>query len=318
MPSASRIRCHDGRDVRTEKIGRSKILELISAHFDLRPARSATICACTARSTRRRRLRALRSRGRGLHLERTDKADELRPRPGSDPTADPVRIGRALSPRPEPARATYAEKPMAHQYIYTTHKLSRRHPPDKETSRTSRCLPSGAKIGVLATTAPGRRPCCGSWPGRHRVRRRGQLAPNATVGLLEQEPELDPARTCAATSRGSRRGAGAARSLQRAVDELLRGDRGRVPRVQEQIDAVDGWNLDTTLEYAMDALRCPPQMPRSPPSPAASAGGSRSVAFCCDSPTCCCSTSHQPLDAESVAWLEQHCAITRHDRRRHP
>ena len=78
-------------------------------------------------------------------------------------------------------------------------------------------------------------------------------------------------------------------------------------RVQEQIDAVDGWNLDTTLEYAMDALRCPP-----PDADVAtlSGGERRRVAMCrlllrqpdlllLDEPT-----NH--LDAESVAWLEQH------------
>jgi ATP-binding cassette ChvD family protein len=78
-------------------------------------------------------------------------------------------------------------------------------------------------------------------------------------------------------------------------------------RVQEQIDAVDGWNLDTTLEYAMDALRCPPA---DADVTKLSGGERRRVALCrlllrqpdlllLDEPT-----NH--LDAESVAWLEQH------------
>ena len=78
-------------------------------------------------------------------------------------------------------------------------------------------------------------------------------------------------------------------------------------RVQEQIDAVDGWNLDTTLEYAMDALRCPPA---DADVTTLSGGERRRVAMCrlllrqpdlllLDEPT-----NH--LDAESVAWLEQH------------
>ena len=78
-------------------------------------------------------------------------------------------------------------------------------------------------------------------------------------------------------------------------------------RVQEQIDAVDGWNLDTTLEYAMDALRCPPA---DADVTTLSGGERRRVALCrlllrqpdlllLDEPT-----NH--LDAESVAWLEQH------------
>jgi ATP-binding cassette ChvD family protein len=78
-------------------------------------------------------------------------------------------------------------------------------------------------------------------------------------------------------------------------------------RVQEQIDAVDGWNLDTTLEYAMDALRCPPA---DAAVETLSGGERRRVALCrlllrqpdlllLDEPT-----NH--LDAESVGWLEQH------------
>ena len=78
-------------------------------------------------------------------------------------------------------------------------------------------------------------------------------------------------------------------------------------RVQEQIDAVDAWNLDTTLEIAMDALRCPPP---DADVTTLSGGERRRVALCrlllrqpdlllLDEPT-----NH--LDAESVAWLEQH------------
>ena len=78
-------------------------------------------------------------------------------------------------------------------------------------------------------------------------------------------------------------------------------------RVQEQIDAVDGWNLDTTLEIAMDALRCPPP---DADVTTLSGGERRRVALCrlllrqpdlllLDEPT-----NH--LDAESVAWLERH------------
>ena len=78
-------------------------------------------------------------------------------------------------------------------------------------------------------------------------------------------------------------------------------------RVQERIDAVDGWNLDTTLEIAMDALRCPPA---DADVSTLSGGERRRVALCrlllrqpdlllLDEPT-----NH--LDAESVAWLEQH------------
>src|SRR5207244_6439009 len=82
-----------------------------------------------------------------------------------------------------------------------------------------------------------------------------------------------------------------------------------VARVQERIDAIDGWNLDTTLEIAMDALRCPPG---DADVSVLSGGERRRVALCklllrqpdlllLDEPT-----NH--LDAESVLWLEQHLA----------
>ena len=86
-----------------------------------------------------------------------------------------------------------------------------------------------------------------------------QLAPKATVGLLEQEPHLDPAKDV----RGNvEEGAAEIRALLDRFNELSMNyseeTADEFSRVQEQIDHVDGWNLDTTLDVAMDALRCPP------------------------------------------------------------
>jgi ATPase subunit of ABC transporter with duplicated ATPase domains len=135
-----------------------------------------------------------------------------------------------------------------------------------------------------------------------------QLAPGATVGLLEQEPQLDPEKDV----RGNIEEAVAeVRSLLDRFNELSMNyseeTADELGAVQERIDAVDGWNLDTTLEIAMDALRCPP--PDADVS-SLSGGERRRVALCrlllrqpdlllLDEPT-----NH--LDAESVAWLERH------------
>ena len=148
-----------------------------------------------------------------------------------------------------------------------------------------------------------------------------QLAPGATVGLLEQEPELDPAKDVLGNVE---EGVAETRALLDRFNELSMNyseeTADEFARVQEQIDAVDGWNLDTTLEIAMDALRCPP--PDADVSKL-SGGERRRVALCrlllrqpdlllLDEPT-----NH--LDAESVAWLERHLQDYRGDRRRdHP
>ena len=67
--------------------------------------------------------------------------------------------------------------------------------------------------------------------------------------------------------------------------------------LQEQIDAVQGWELQRTLDIAMDALRCPPGIRTWPRSRAASAAGSRCAACCCSSPTCCSWTSRP------ITWM---------------
>jgi ATP-binding cassette ChvD family protein len=196
------------------------------------------------------------------------------------------------------------------QYIFTTYRLSRRYPPDREVLKDiSLSFLPGAKIGVLGYNGAGKSTLLRIMAGMDQeFDGQAQLAPGATVGLLEQEPQLDPEKDV----RGN---------IEEAVTEV----RGLLDRfnelsmnyseetadelgaVQERIDAVDGWNLDTTLEIAMDALRCPP--PEAEVS-SLSGGERRRVALCrlllrqpdlllLDEPT-----NH--LDAESVAWLERH------------
>jgi ATP-binding cassette ChvD family protein len=196
------------------------------------------------------------------------------------------------------------------QYIFTTYKLSRRFPPDREvlTDISLSFLP-GAKIGVLGYNGAGKSTLLRIMAGLDtEFDGQAQLAPGATVGLLEQEPTLDPNKDVVGNVE---EGVAEIRALLDRFNELSMNysdeTADEFSRVQEQIDAVDGWNLDTTLEIAMDALRCPP--PDADVS-TLSGGERRRVALCrlllrqpdlllLDEPT-----NH--LDAESVAWLERH------------
>jgi energy-dependent translational throttle protein EttA len=199
---------------------------------------------------------------------------------------------------------------MSAQYIFTTHKLSRRYPPDKEVlTDVSLSFYPGAKIGVLGYNGAGKSSLLKIMAGLDtEFDGHAQLAPKATVGLLSQEPELDPAKDVKGNVED---GVAEIRALLDRFNELSMNysdeTADEFSRVQEQIDAVDGWNLDTTLEYAMDALRCPPS---DADVTKLSGGERRRVALCrlllrqpdlllLDEPT-----NH--LDAESVGWLESY------------
>jgi ATP-binding cassette ChvD family protein len=199
---------------------------------------------------------------------------------------------------------------MSAQYIFTTYRLSRRYPPDKEVLKDiSLSFYPGAKIGVLGYNGAGKSTLLRIMAGLDtEFDGQAQLAPGASVGLLEQEPQLDPEKDV----RGNiEEAVSEVRALLDRFNELSMDyseeTADELGAVQERIDAVDGWNLDTTLEIAMDALRCPP-----PEADVArlSGGERRRVALCrlllrqpdlllLDEPT-----NH--LDAESVAWLERH------------
>src|ERR687884_544108 len=168
------------------------------------------------------------------------------------------------------------------------YKLSRTHPPDKQVLRD-----------ISLSFLPG---------ADTEYRGEAQLAPGARVGLLEQEPQLDPGKDV----RGNvEDGVAEVRALLDRFNELAANysedTADEFARLQDRIDAADAWNLDSQLDQAMDALRLPPA---DADVTRLSGGERRRVALCrlllsapdlllLDEPT-----NH--LDAESVAWLEQH------------
>ncbi|HEY4826501.1 MAG TPA: energy-dependent translational throttle protein EttA [Solirubrobacteraceae bacterium] len=199
---------------------------------------------------------------------------------------------------------------MSTQYIFTTYKLLRRYPPDREVlSDISLSFMPGAKIGVIGYNGAGKSTLLRIMAGIDtEFDGHAQLAPAATVGMLAQEPHLDPAKN---VRENIEEGVAETKALLDRFNELSMNysdeTADEFSRVQEQIDAVDAWNLDTTLEIAMDALRTPPG---DADVTTLSGGEKRRVALArlllgqpdlllLDEPT-----NH--LDAESVAWLELH------------
>ena len=209
---------------------------------------------------------------------------------------------------------------MSQTYVYSMHRVQKFHGPDRQVLRDiSLSFLPGAKIGVLGPNGAGKSTLLRIMAGLEETSSGdARLAPGATVGFLPQEPELDPAKDV----RGNvEDGVAEKRDLLQRFEEIstrfaepmsddemtaLLEEQGEV---QDRIDRTDAWNLDRTLDTAMDALRCPP----SDAEVATLSGGERRrVALCrvllsspdlllLDEPT-----NH--LDAESVAWLERFLA----------
>ncbi len=201
---------------------------------------------------------------------------------------------------------------MSSQYIYTMYKLSRVHPPDKTVLKDiSLSFYPGAKIGVLGLNGTGKSTLLRIMAGTDtEFRGEAQLAPGATVGLLEQEPHLDESKDVRSNVED---GVRELRELLDRFNELAANysdeTADEFARLQDRIDAAGAWELDQMLDQAMDALRCPPG---DADVTKLSGGEKRRVALArlllsapdlllLDEPT-----NH--LDAESVAWLEQHLA----------
>jgi energy-dependent translational throttle protein EttA len=206
---------------------------------------------------------------------------------------------------------------VSDQYIFTMYRLRRVVAGDKVIlDNVSLSFMPGAKIGVLGANGAGKstllRIMAGLDPD---FSGEAALAPGASVGLLPQEPDLDPSKDV----RGNvEEGAAATVALLRRFEEIgarlgeMEPDEMEAALVeygelQEQIDRLDAWDLDRKLDVAMDALRVPPG---DQDVTTLSGGERRRVALCrlllsqpdlllLDEPT-----NH--LDAESVAWLERH------------
>jgi energy-dependent translational throttle protein EttA len=203
-------------------------------------------------------------------------------------------------------------------YVFTMYRADKFYGPDRQVlANISLSFLPGAKIGVLGPNGAGKSTLLRVMAGREEVSSGvAELTPGTTVGLLEQEPELDPAKDVRGNVEDGVRplrdlldrfnAISAAFAEPDADFDALLAEQATV---QEQIDRHDAWQLDATLDRGMDALRVP-EGDRDVTT--LSGGERRRVALCrlllsspelllLDEPT-----NH--LDAESVAWLERFLA----------
>jgi ATP-binding cassette ChvD family protein len=201
------------------------------------------------------------------------------------------------------------------QFIFTMHKVSRFHPPDKEVLKDiTLAFYPGAKIGVIGPNGSGKSSLLRIMAGvDDGFTGEARLTPGFTVGLLEQEPQLDASKD---VSGNVMDGVGQVAALLTEYDELMAKwadpdadyDKlgARQAELEAKIEAAGAWDLQRTIDIAMDALRLPPG---DADVTTLSGGERRRVALCrlllskpdlllLDEPT-----NH--LDAESVAWLER-------------
>lgn len=200
------------------------------------------------------------------------------------------------------------------EFIYTMRKVRKAHGDKVILDDVTLNFLPGAKIGVVGPNGAGKSSVLRIMAGLDQPNNGDAfLAPDATVGILMQEPQLDETKT---VRENVEDGVAIKGKLNRynEVAELMATDYSdelmeEMGKLQEELDAADAWDIDSQLEQAMDALRCPPP---DEPVTHLSGGERRRVALCklllskpdlllLDEPT-----NH--LDAESVLWLEQHLA----------
>jgi ATP-binding cassette ChvD family protein len=201
------------------------------------------------------------------------------------------------------------------EFIYTMKQVRKAHGDKVILDGVTLAFYPGAKIGVVGPNGAGKSSVLKIMAGLDQPNNgEAFLAPGATVGILEQEPALNETKSVLGNveeglgevkAKLDRFNEIAERMTTDYSDELME----EMGRLQEELDHADAWDLDSQLEQAMDALRCPP-----PDEPVGhlSGGERRRVALCrlllskpdlllLDEPT-----NH--LDAESVQWLEQFLA----------
>ena len=206
----------------------------------------------------------------------------------------------------------------SYQYIYVMKDLTKAYQAGREVLNniTLAFLP-GAKIGVLGYNGAGKSTLLKIMAGLEtEFNGEAWAAEGATVGYLPQEPQLDPEKTVAENVlQGLAEQKGYVDRFEEVsmkLGEVEDADEMTAlieeqAELQEKIDAADAWDLDRTIEIAMDALRCPPG---EASVESLSGGERRRIALCqlllskpdlllLDEPT-----NH--LDAETVAWLERH------------
>jgi ATP-binding cassette ChvD family protein len=199
--------------------------------------------------------------------------------------------------------------------IYSMYRVAKKHGTKQVLKDISLSYFYGAKIGVIGLNGSGKSSLLKILAGVDtEFSGETSVSPGYTIGFLEQEPQLPPGKTVKET---------VSEGVQELVDLLAEFDKVseafgepdadydklgvKQAELQEKIEAADGWNLDSRLDLAMDALRCPPGDEKTDHL---SGGERRRVALCrlllkkpdillLDEPT-----NH--LDAETVAWLERH------------
>ncbi|WP_412541908.1 energy-dependent translational throttle protein EttA [Longispora sp. K20-0274] len=201
------------------------------------------------------------------------------------------------------------------QFIFTLEKARKAHGDKVVLDDVTLSFLPGAKIGVVGPNGAGKSTLLKIMAGTEQVSNgEARLMPGYTVGMLAQEPKLNEEKTVLENIEEAVSETKAKLARFNEIAELMSTDYSdelmeEMGVLQEELDHANAWDIDSVLDQAMDALRCPPGDAEVGPL---SGGERRRVALCkllleapdlllLDEPT-----NH--LDAESVLWLEQHLA----------